>query len=127
MNFKELFENKTIIRLDCSAINMWTFYFSDGTSAVINTEVRNAIGIPGMEATVNDKLYVVEGYVDKTYSVKESYATESEANEAAKSHALHYKNSSFAVRHPKWVFGLDDHHYKFDKYFNDAVQYCHND
>lgn len=126
-NFKSLFENKTIIRLDCSAINVWTFYFSDGTSATIDAEIRNAIGIPGMEATPNENLYVVEGYISKDFSAKETFKTEQEANARAKELALTHKKCRFDVRHPKWVFGLDDHHYRYDDYFKDAIQFAHND
>jgi hypothetical protein len=37
---KLVFEGKTIERVDARSVNCWTFFFSDGTYATIDTEAR---------------------------------------------------------------------------------------
>ena len=39
---------KTIIAFECSAVNVWSLRFSDGTAVAIETEVFGPHGIPQM-------------------------------------------------------------------------------
>ena len=46
---KNDFENKTIIRFESNADNIWRIWFSDGTAFAIQAEVAGLAGVPYME------------------------------------------------------------------------------
>lgn len=75
---------------------------------------------------MNDK-WVVEGYLMPSKKFVAFCKDSQEADKLAKSMALEYKGKSFNVTGPNDTKGLTDHHYKWDDYFKDAVQFTHND
>lgn len=39
---------KTITGFDCSAVNMWSLRFSDGTAVTIEADISGSYGLPSM-------------------------------------------------------------------------------
>jgi len=76
------------------------------------------------------KKYIVEGQISRLERFCQKFDNVEEADKAAKMMATKYQKVNFYVRYPDGpniVFGLTDHHYKWDSYFKDAVRFCHND
>jgi hypothetical protein len=74
--------------------------------------------------------YQVNGFISKNERIEEEFNTIDEANQFAEDMANKHQGYRFDVRYPAHsnvVFGLDDHHYKYDTYFKRAVRFCHND
>jgi hypothetical protein len=71
--------------------------------------------------------YIVEGYADKFRDLAKEFDTREEAVKYAKELAEQNKHHSFNVSGPNDIKGLTDHHWKFNKYVNAVVEYCHND
>lgn len=71
--------------------------------------------------------WIVEGYLMKGKKFFAQCKDSQEANKLAKDMALQYKGQRFSVTGPSDVRGLTDHHYAWDDYFKDAVEFTHND
>ncbi len=75
---------------------------------------------------MSDK-WTVEGYLMQGKKYVAFCKDSQEANKHAKEMALAYKGKRFDVTGPDDIRGLTDHHYEWNDYFKDAVEYTHND
>lgn len=41
-------QGKTVERFECSAMNVWKLFFTDGTAVAIEAEITGMYGLPGM-------------------------------------------------------------------------------
>lgn len=124
---RNFFEGKTIKRLYCDSINLWTFYFTDDTS--IQVEASMISLFPGMTASNSNRFYFVKGYISSEKAeFNDWFDTHEEADEVAKNLSEKYKGCSFNVSHiGKDIPGLTDYHWKWDEYFKAGTRFVHND
>lgn len=77
-----------------------------------------------------EDVYTVEGSAfdgAAEISIHKNFLTLEKADAFAKKMAGIYKGFSFYVRHGDFVWGLTDFHWKYDRYFKQAIKFCHND